>query len=752
MSETDSTGRFDGKLRYPSSLEAHVAQKELRGTIDDSGAPKSESSKTLIIVLHGILSSRTGIKALEDLLLDTMPSAELWSPELPYGRGWLGLSGAFLSCEPLGNIVKHLADDLDTIWTQGQYDELKIVAHSMGGIVARRLLLEGLQRRSKSKERRHWSEADEDKDRLVLLAAVNKGTGLTRHMEFFTWIGAFFGRGFQAMLFGFFNRVLKRPLLALKLLSPDRLHKGQLSPTVMAVARGSVEMMEFRLNWVIEQYRIKIPIVQLLGSVDDIVGPDDTIDLVTGGKFHYFDVPNTGHGDIVDVMPRKDEDSALSETKRLRWRKIRTALMAAEGDKHFDAWCIQPWGLAERPDGVRDGDNRKTQEKQMQEPPVKELLFVLHGIRDEGHWTDKIARRARVIAGKSQKQLHRFVDSYGYFGMGPFLFPGVRWKKVLWFMEQYIEARAEHPDAERFHFVGHSNGTYILAKALETFKQCEFHNIVFAGSIVRTNYPWKELMEAKPPQAENVLNFVATHDWVVALFPRLFELLNFQDVGGAGHNGFEEAPDNPALRNVKHATGAHGAALKEGWWDEIAQFVDEGKVGENLEANEVLYQRTREKENWFRILLWLALVSVLALTAVVVVPTLIYLAVDTLWPYIEKGLKALLKLNTATWVAASGGLAALVLWRIYSSQRSYRRQSPIVRTWLLIPAVVTVLFFAANWTAQAVILGWRTAMDLLMDPSANAPVAAQYADMKLAVVAVAIFAWLGTLIFFSRKG
>ncbi len=41
-------------------------------------------------------------------------------------------------------------------------------------------------------------------------------------------------------------------------------------------------------------------IVQLLGSIDDMVGPDDNLDLVTGRDFLYLDAPQSGHANIID--------------------------------------------------------------------------------------------------------------------------------------------------------------------------------------------------------------------------------------------------------------------------------------------------------------------------------------------------------------------------------------------------------------------------------------------------------------------
>jgi hypothetical protein len=41
--------------------------------------------------------------------------------------------------------------------------------------------------------------------------------------------------------------------------------------------------------------------VQLLGTIDDLVSPDDNIDLVSGKDFVYLEVPESGHRNVIDM-------------------------------------------------------------------------------------------------------------------------------------------------------------------------------------------------------------------------------------------------------------------------------------------------------------------------------------------------------------------------------------------------------------------------------------------------------------------
>ena len=50
--------------------------------------------------------------------------------------------------------------------------------------------------------------------------------------------------------------------------------------------------------------------------------------------------------------------------------------------------------------------------------------------------------------------------------MLPFLLSAYRRKNVEWLMDRYTEVVARYPNAT-VSYIGHSNGTYLLAKALE---------------------------------------------------------------------------------------------------------------------------------------------------------------------------------------------------------------------------------------------------------------------------------------------
>ena len=127
-----------------------------------------------------------------------------------------------------------------------------------------------------------------------------------------------------------------------------------------------------------------------------------------------------------------------------------------------------------------------------------------------------------------------------------------------------------YPTATFFLPVGHSNGTYLLVRALELCPAVRFDRVVFGGSVVRKHFAWNKFM---PGRVKAVLNYVATGDWVVAIFPQGLSIVRLQDLGGAGHYGFKDAN----VRNLFYVDGGHGAALGAQRWSEMAKFVVTGK-------------------------------------------------------------------------------------------------------------------------------------------------------------------------------
>lgn len=514
----------------------------------------------LIVILHGYRSRKKGwpsrlisgkkgrLESLIDVIREDMPYADVLAPELETAR--------LLSTKPAAAIAGDVIDKIDRQWRDhGGYQEIILVGHSTGGALARKVMLGAWGQASRVpfeatgdfnrfKQTREWAATIK---RLVLIAGISSGwmsSGRERWMEWL-WLN-FFG------LLG---------------------HLMPIKPSVFDFRRGAPFIANTRLQMVDhlrEQSAGRRPrnmiTIQMLGSSDGIVAPNESLDFNSDNALDHqlfiLEVPFSDHVRILDVAI--DPNKPANEKRR---NMLRAALYGAVNG--------QGNGVVAAPSLLsvaRDWHQLDDHMPRGADSTIENVVFVIHGIRDDGHWTKKIGARVKDAAEKPHTW-RSVTPSYGYFAMLPFVLPWIRRQKVEWLMHEYCEAAAQYPNAN-FHYVGHSNGTYLGAAAMRDYSGCHFKHVVFAGSVVHPAYDW--VARAGDSGVRAVINYVATRDWVVAMAPNaLRHLHRLFDLGGAGHLGF--GPQAPAfVKNLNYVKGGHGAAIAEERWDEIAEFVVKG--------------------------------------------------------------------------------------------------------------------------------------------------------------------------------
>lgn len=398
-----------------------------------------------------------------------------------------------------------------------------LVAHSIGALLVRRAVLDGLS------QKQSWAQAVR---RLVLLAGMNRGwttegklppdatVWLELQMRVGHWLAKLLGRG----------------------------------ELILEMQRGSPFVSNLRLDWIRLMHEREaapaadprpLEVVQLLGDIDDVVHREDNEDLraTAMGEFALLRVRGTGHADIIEVgASGKDEEASDLQLYR------RDKLLLAATTQDFGSVRAQSEVLEPSVDKL-----------------VTDVVFVLHGIRDIGRWSSAFEDEIRNNHGLEADRKLLFVSPrYGYLGMGPFLFEGVRDRYVRWFMDEYTEVLARYPRVkpESIRFFGHSNGTYLLADALRKYESMRVGNVVLAGSVVSSDYPWSGLEH----RIGAIRSYAGTRDWVVALFPRLFELPGFvhlgNRLGGGGFLGFSDTRvQNVLIPGGHDAFGRHQEAI-----------------------------------------------------------------------------------------------------------------------------------------------------------------------------------------------
>lgn len=509
----------------------------------DEPFDRAENADTLVVLLHGYRPFRRSLQAVANAVRVDHPQSDILAPSMPLST---------FSFADVDAIAADVVRQIDDVQNAG-HRHIVLIGHSMGAILARKvwLLAHGLGPvHSKFRDAPNGMErlaprAWADKiDRMVLLAALNRGWMINSALSPFDrllWtVGTLWGNFCRHVLF--------------------------IEPVIFAFRRGAPFLTLMRLQCLAlerELPRERQPIVvQLLGTSDDLIAPSDNVDLATGGAFYYLEVPEATHHGIVELKEgttKQGEPTAQGLTEREAFR------IAFAEDRETLRQKSLP--LADVFDLNENNENEyDTSTVPEGNLKVTHVVFVIHGIRDRGFWTHRIAREVKSYARSVGVECRTVTSTYGYFAMGPFLLPWVRRSKVEWLLDQVVRARSLYPNAT-FAYIGHSNGTYLLASALEQCPLLEVPRVIFAGSVVRTNFDWGKRIARK--QVEKVLNYVATHDWVVAIFPNGLQALG-HDVGSAGHDGFQMLQD---VQDQGFVRGAHGAALSPSLWPQMARFV-----------------------------------------------------------------------------------------------------------------------------------------------------------------------------------
>jgi pimeloyl-ACP methyl ester carboxylesterase len=502
----------------------------------------------LILILHGLAKRPADMESVARSAREAIGQASTYVPRLAFANP--------MSLAAPEAIAADLLDDVDELMTTKGHRQLILVGHSMGSVIARKVAVLA-----------HGETHDAPFE-----------PGLERHCAGKSWAGALsrvvllagFARGWRTTSA---NSWAQSALWATLAFIGDLAVNGRW--TALRLRLGSPFMVQTRLQWLAlpEIRKAHMLVVQLLGSRDDMVAPDDTIDIAVDlpeKGFILGDLPDTDHM----AAMRMDGDAA-ADARRERFQ----AFLTQSADTLIARRYTIPAVVA------ANGPPPQA------EPEVKDVVFVVHGIRDRGFWTQKVAR-AVMAAAPAGDPVRAMTASYGYLAMGPFVLPWVRREKVRWLMDQYAGSRARYPLA-RFHYVGHSNGTYLVARALRDYPAARFERVVLAGSVVRCDYDWIDTIDRRG-QVRELMNYVASADWVVAIFSHGFTPFRVFDLGGAGHRGFAHlgparspfrqprvssvAVGSGTSHQIYYVRGGHGAGIQETQWDEIADFIMNGKA------------------------------------------------------------------------------------------------------------------------------------------------------------------------------
>jgi pimeloyl-ACP methyl ester carboxylesterase len=532
-------------------LHLLASQRETRWRLDHA-----EGHRRLVVLVHG-LPGRAQFESAIVLAREALPDSDF----LVFDYDSSMLSNA--SPYAIANIMER---QIHAAHVTHAYREIVLVGHSMGGMLLRKAFVwgNGLEEDRQDFGLRGERDWVHRVSRFVSLATINRGWSIEprpHNMDFLTymtiWVGERLARLSQS---------------------------GQL---MLALQRGAPFVADARVQWIAlcrgqRPALAKVPqTIHLLGDRDDIVSKDDSMDLIAAKDTIFVTLQDTGHREIGAAL-----HGGGSKADQDRREKVRLALRG-------ELSLLEP-------------DQTATLKE---DASVERIVYVMHGIRDYGEWTDRLRGMIEREAATKGARLAVVNQKYGHFPMLPFLLYWDRQKNVRQFMDEYTENRARFPRADTFDYVGHSNGTYILASALQNYATLQVDRVYFAGSVVPKHYPWRDLVDRQ--RVKRVANVVAAGDWVVALFPRFFEQIadwlgvqpvrGLLDIGSGGFRGFQDAMDaKKRIENVQFAEGAHSTgvdATNEKKLEAIARYIVSGD-----ETEFTIFRNRNFPESWLAFL------------------------------------------------------------------------------------------------------------------------------------------------------
>lgn len=401
-------------------------------------------------------------------------------------------------------LARELRAKIDQAWrAYGPFEDIILVGHSMGGLLVRQAYLMACGVDTDVTQQSEWAERV---SRLILFAAINRGVDPARK-----WIWRLTAWLFRVL--PIFQRILVWDLL-----------------------RGSDFITNLRIQWIryFASLQGREPIVvQLLGTRDDVVAREDSVDVEQFPNAYAIEVASGTHDNLFHLEGIEDADE--------RYAVLRDAFVH-----------VHP----------RRAENIKV-------CGASQIVFVLHGIRaDNRTWVQQT-----IDAIKTQwPAVQAIGPRYGYFSALRFAIPVTRRRNLEWFRDAYTEALAHNPQAS-FSFIGHSNGTYIFGECLRAIPGMRFKRAVLVGSVLPSDYDWEN--RSKRKQLEQLRVDGSSHDWPVGWLCSLLRGAGMRDVGTGGFEGFTR------LNGVNKSEyfwykGGHSAPLATANLSSLATFAVTG--------------------------------------------------------------------------------------------------------------------------------------------------------------------------------
>ena len=397
---------------------------------DECGIPKplveGSSPNKLIVIIPATTQGKKDWKSFKEKMVSESEGEQFaW---MVYEHGI-----EFTSTGDAKNIALDIASCIGEKVDVNNYQEILLVGHSVGGMLARYAYLHDAGAfLSDAPVADRWSSRV---NKILLFASVNRGI----RPDAKWWSSPV----------NWLLRALPHPKLILE-----------------DLAVGSDFIADIRIAWI--RYfgelnnegstKVAPRVVQYWGRGDSIITEDDNADIQAFSGPVVVRVSGADHGDLQRLEPEYVDDI------RARWEIYRKEIF----------------------------DTRTQQVISTYSP--RRVLMIVRGIRDSSNadWVQNLSEKAEDFYGKDNV----IEIEYGYFSAAHFSIKPIRGKNIPVFRDIYAQELAKNP-LTKFDFIGHSNGTYILGHSLLTTQSMKFNNVVLAAPVLSTSFDWESLFKFK---------------------------------------------------------------------------------------------------------------------------------------------------------------------------------------------------------------------------------------------------------------